>query len=414
MRKILPLLILLFLVPSFFAIVALMFNQNAHISKNNSAKIPNQTALSTKKAVLGTTTVDLFPNADTSLWSTYPTTNYGDGYHTLWAGYMPDKLRALIKFDFTSIAPTAIVSAATLNLYQYGASGTPTVTDIFAAPISGGWAENTATWNNKPPYDITAAVHSYFNTTLNVWETISVKQITQSWVNGTRSNNGFIIYSSESGANWHRYFNNRHNANKPYLHITYTIPDLTPPAISSVATSELTKTSVKITWKTDEASSSFIDYGATTAYGSNTGQADSVIDHSVTLGGLSGGTSYHFRVKSVDASGNTALSTDFAFTTATDSTPGTGVNANSSSAENGTSPEGSETVSLNKSDKATGSAAKTLVGKANYTLPILIGVVILIIVIAGAGGALYYFKFRKKLPNKPPEKPETPENKNPL
>ena len=95
--------------------------------------------------------------------------------------------------------------------------------------------------------------------------------------------------------------------------------DTTPPALSAVTASALTASGATITWTTDEASDSQVEYGLTTAYGSSAAlNSTMVTSHSQTLGGLASNTLYHYRVKSRDAAGNLALSGDFTFTTPTD------------------------------------------------------------------------------------------------
>jgi hypothetical protein len=96
-----------------------------------------------------------------------------------------------------------------------------------------------------------------------------------------------------------------------------TVPDTTPPAISGVSAGSLTASAATITWATDEAADSQVEYGPTNAYGgSSTPDATPVTSHSVSLSGLSAGTTYHFRVKSRDAAGNLATSGDYTFATA--------------------------------------------------------------------------------------------------
>lgn len=93
-------------------------------------------------------------------------------------------------------------------------------------------------------------------------------------------------------------------------------PDATPPVISNVATSNITSSSVQINWNTNEASDSQVEYGLTNSYGSSSPlDANLTTTHNVTLSGLSAGTTYHYRVKSKDATGNLATSGDFTFTT---------------------------------------------------------------------------------------------------
>ncbi len=92
--------------------------------------------------------------------------------------------------------------------------------------------------------------------------------------------------------------------------------ETTAPVISSMLASDAGDTAT-ITWSTDEPSDSVVDYGTTTGYGSTATSASLVSFHSVTLTGLSGNTSYNYRVKSADTWGNTATSPNAAFTTKT-------------------------------------------------------------------------------------------------
>lgn len=92
--------------------------------------------------------------------------------------------------------------------------------------------------------------------------------------------------------------------------------ETTAPVISSMSASDAGDTAT-ITWTTDEPSDSIVDYGTTTGYGSTATSASLVSYHSVTLTGLSGNTSYNYRVKSADTWGNTATSPNAAFTTKT-------------------------------------------------------------------------------------------------
>lgn len=100
--------------------------------------------------------------------------------------------------------------------------------------------------------------------------------------------------------------------------------DITPPTISSVASSNLTSSSARITWTTDEVSDTQVEYGPTTSYGSSSTLAPAqVTSHTVDLVGLTAGTVYNYRVKSKDPSNNLAISSNGTFTTTAivDSTP---------------------------------------------------------------------------------------------
>ncbi len=97
-----------------------------------------------------------------------------------------------------------------------------------------------------------------------------------------------------------------------------------PPNISSEGPSitQITPTSVTITWRTDKKADSSINYGTTTAYGLVSGTTGFVLVHTVTLTGLKPQTTYHYQVVSTDAFHGAGKSPDNVFTTP----PETGVN----------------------------------------------------------------------------------------
>src|SRR3989441_808225 len=133
--------------------------------------------------------------------------------------------------------------------------------------------------------------------------------------------------------------------------------DNTPPLISTVSASSISSTGAIITWATNEASDSQVDYGLTTAYGSSTPLNSSLLTaHAVTLTGLLATTTYHYRVKSRDAAGNLATSADFTLTTLIDTTPPT-VSMTAPAA--GATVSGTITVSASATDN---------VGVVGYTI----------------------------------------------
>ena len=93
------------------------------------------------------------------------------------------------------------------------------------------------------------------------------------------------------------------------------VQDTVPPVISNVAAAAADGT-VTITWTTDEASSSLVEFGPTSNYGTTT-PLDStvVVNHMVTISGLSLDTPYHYRVISRDTSLNESSSNDLTFRT---------------------------------------------------------------------------------------------------
>ena len=94
------------------------------------------------------------------------------------------------------------------------------------------------------------------------------------------------------------------------------VPDSTAPVITDVSASSETETSAVVTWTTNEAGSSQVEYGRSAQYGSTTVLDEELVaTHSATLSGLQPNTVYHFRVKSRDAAENEALSGDYVFAT---------------------------------------------------------------------------------------------------
>lgn len=91
--------------------------------------------------------------------------------------------------------------------------------------------------------------------------------------------------------------------------------DNTPPVISSVTAGNVTATSATISWTTDEAADSRVDYGPDATYGSQAGDSNLVTSHSIDIGGLTAETTYHYQVTSADGTGNSSSSADGTFDT---------------------------------------------------------------------------------------------------
>src|SRR2546422_1973187 len=124
--------------------------------------------------------------------------------------------------------------------------------------------------------------------------------------------------------------------------------DNTPPLISTVSASSISSSAGTITWVTNEASDSQVDYGLTTAYGSSTPLNASLLTaHAMTLTGLLATTTYHYRVKSRDAAGNLATSADFTLTTLIDTTPPT---VSMTAPTSGSTVSGTVTISASATD----------------------------------------------------------------
>jgi len=113
---------------------------------------------------------------------------------------------------------------------------------------------------------------------------------------------------------------------------TFTTLDETDPVISDIDVVDVTSTSARVTWTTNESADSTVSYGLSDSYDLSESDGTFEISHSVLLSDLSPGTLYHFQVLSTDASLNQAFSSDQTFTTDSDDAPG---NVSSLSIEEG-------------------------------------------------------------------------------
>ena len=127
--------------------------------------------------------------------------------------------------------------------------------------------------------------------------------------------------------------------------------DSTPPILSNVSAGTPGQTGATVTWTSDEPSTSQVEYGTTTSYGSSTVQ-DSTLStsHSQALSGLTAGTLYHYRVKSADSSNNLATSPDATFTTATPAPDTTPPTVSVTAPANGATVSGQVTVAATAAD----------------------------------------------------------------
>jgi hypothetical protein len=106
---------------------------------------------------------------------------------------------------------------------------------------------------------------------------------------------------------------------------TFTVSTANALTLSGVAASGVTSNGATVTWTSDQAADSQVEYGTTSLYGTTTSlDAALVTGHSVALTGLTPNTVYHFRVLSRRADGTLGSSADFTFTTPASSDGGGG------------------------------------------------------------------------------------------
>ena len=91
--------------------------------------------------------------------------------------------------------------------------------------------------------------------------------------------------------------------------------DKSGPTISKIEIKNLKADSAIISWLTDEAANSYVEFGTSQEYGDVDGLWDSVLNHKVRIKNLMPSSSYHYRILSADSSGNLSRSADAVFST---------------------------------------------------------------------------------------------------
>ncbi|MCP4752511.1 MAG: DUF1566 domain-containing protein, partial [Proteobacteria bacterium] len=98
------------------------------------------------------------------------------------------------------------------------------------------------------------------------------------------------------------------------VNATGTVTIGTPPYIGAVQVLPSTDAqSAIVQWLTDEAADSLVEYGTTSSYDASLDSAEAVLNHQLTLTGLTRGTIYHYRVLSTDAAGHQSFTQDKTF-----------------------------------------------------------------------------------------------------
>ena len=233
-----------------------------------------------------------------SSWETYSTSkswtlNSGDGVKTVYlkvkdsAGLIADVVSDNITLD-TAVPTSLTISIESGQTYARNRSVNLSLSATGAAKMQ---FSRNGTYNST-------------------WETYAT---TRSWV-----------LSSGDGTKT-VYFRAKDTAGNIATAVNDTIIlDTAAPTFSSVTSTSISQTGATVTWTTNEASTSQILYGVTTSYGSHTTlDSTKVTSHSQAITGLTPGTTYHYKVVSLDTAGNNGSSTDSTFTTSsgTDTTP---------------------------------------------------------------------------------------------
>ena len=159
------------------------------------APTPTPTLTPTPTPTPTPTITTLYSTADSRVVAQVPTTNYGtDTAFAVQAYDSSTRQRGLIRFDLSSIPPGSTINSATFSAYywSYYAAGLDPVGRIYYVyRITAPWTETGVTWNNQPG-STTVQKASVIMPGSFDWVDWNVKDIVQSWVDGT-PNYGFLM-----------------------------------------------------------------------------------------------------------------------------------------------------------------------------------------------------------------------------
>ena len=119
--------------------------------------------------------------------------------------------------------PSSVLHKGIKSAYINIKKSTGSTPYVKAYRVTGSWTSSTITWNNKPGTTSTYA-SGYASNYSGSWYRLYVKDIVQSWVNGTFSNYGFMLKDdTETGdSQWTTFYSSdAPSPNKPELRITY-------------------------------------------------------------------------------------------------------------------------------------------------------------------------------------------------
>jgi len=133
---------------------------------------------------------DQFNGKDTYVDSAYPDDNYYSENYMMSGVWNTTDCLSLVQFnEVAGIPSNATIVSATLSLYCFNYLDTAEFFDVHR--IMQSWNSTTVTWNNCPAWD----PYSYDQVAISGsgWKNWHVTDLVQDWIDGTRSNHGFLI-----------------------------------------------------------------------------------------------------------------------------------------------------------------------------------------------------------------------------
>ncbi len=96
---------------------------------------------------------------------------------------------------------------------------------------------------------------------------------------------------------------------------SFITPERIPLLIQGMKISDITMDSALIDWNTTKSSTTIVEYGASSEYGTILSDKNPNVDHTFKIDNLQSGVKYYLRVKNTDSDGNTTISDVYNFDT---------------------------------------------------------------------------------------------------
>ncbi len=154
---------------------------------------------------------------------------------------------------------------------------------------------------------------------VNYWSGVAFDSISQAWLAVTGTTVWEYVFAPSSDGDYTLQSRSTDSATNQTLSSTTLFSyDTVAPTLGTAESVSVTSSGGTVTWTTGEASSTQVQYGISSSYGTTTTEADTgtrVTSHSVTLNGLQSCITYHYRIISKDTAGNTLTGSDKTFAT---------------------------------------------------------------------------------------------------
>lgn len=182
-----------------------------------------------------TSTVVLYPVADTFVAEGAPTTNFGTEARLELRnldGEIPDDRLSLVGFDLSSIPSDAVVTSAGLKLHPTEAGGEQIVPVTVRRAIEP-WTEGDVTWSDRPKGVDVATIDLRDDAAVAAWTVTDLVQ--EHWVGRDflqAGNLGLVLVGPRSGAYFVRRFaSGEAKEGRPQLIVSYFVPTPTPTSV---------------------------------------------------------------------------------------------------------------------------------------------------------------------------------------